>query len=175
MPGSMIAFLSSAYAAPVLAHHPALDAVLTVTGEEGGRELLTLFRRGFDAAVFLKPFRHLMLAAFLARVPIRVATGYRWYSVLANRRVYEHRHDFSKHEAEYNLGLLAGLDLDPGPLVRPKLVLTENERAGARAALSGIPEPWVVVHPGGISSRVWRFEHYARLGGLPPHEGFGGD
>ena len=33
MPGARLSFLSSAYAAPVLAHHPDLDEVLTVTSE----------------------------------------------------------------------------------------------------------------------------------------------
>ena len=88
-PSARIAFLSSEYAAPVLQHHPDLDEVLTVTGREALRELIRVFRRNFDVAIFLKPFRRLMLAAFLAGVPNRVATGYRWYSVLANRRVYE--------------------------------------------------------------------------------------
>ncbi len=118
-PQARITFLSSDYAAPVLEHHPDLDAVATVNGREPFSELVRLFRQGYDAAVFLKPFRRLMLAAFAARVPCRVATGYRWYSFLANRRVYEHRHDFSRHESEYNLGLLKGLGIVPGPLQDP--------------------------------------------------------
>ncbi len=37
----------------------------------------------------------------------RVGSGYRYYSVLFNRRVYEHRKDARRHELEYNLQLLA--------------------------------------------------------------------
>jgi heptosyltransferase-2 len=55
-----------------LAHHPDLDEVWTVTGRESLRELAALFRRAVDAVVFLKPFKRLMWAAFLAPVPIRV-------------------------------------------------------------------------------------------------------
>ena len=102
MPQARVIFLSSDYAAPLLQHHPDLDDVWTVTGHESQRELTSLFRRGVDAAIFLKPFRRLMWAAFLAGVPQRIATGYRWYSLLANCRIYEHRKDFSKHETEYN-------------------------------------------------------------------------
>src|SRR5207237_150512 len=40
MPGARLSFLSSAYAAPVLAHHPDLDEVLTVTGQERLGELV---------------------------------------------------------------------------------------------------------------------------------------
>jgi ADP-heptose:LPS heptosyltransferase len=109
LPGARITFLSSEYAAPLLAHHPDLDEVWTVTGQESLRELKALFCRAVDAAVFLKPFKRLMWAAFLARVPIRVATGYRWYSVLANRRIYEHRKDFPNMKRRITSACLQGL------------------------------------------------------------------
>jgi ADP-heptose:LPS heptosyltransferase len=163
MPQARILFLSSEYAAPVLRHHPDLDEIWTVTGRESLGELTSLFRRGVEAAVFLKPFRRLMFAAFLARVPQRVATGYRWYSLLANRRIYEHRKDFAKHETEYNVGMLSGLGLSPSKAVPPKLVVTEQEREGARDRLQRLPRPRVVLHPGGFAARRWRMEHYREL------------
>ena len=163
LPDTQIVFLSSAYAAPILAHHPDLDEVWTVTGRESLGELVSLFRRDVGAVVFLKPFKRLMWAAFLARVPIRVATGYRWYSVLANRRVYEHRKDFSKHESAYNVGMLAGLGLQPGIVASPSLILTDAERAKGQERLRGLPMPRVVLHPGGIAARRWRVEHYHAL------------
>src|SRR2546426_8622413 len=48
MPGARLSFLSSAYAAPVLAHHPDLDEVLTVTGQERLGELVRLFKRNVE-------------------------------------------------------------------------------------------------------------------------------
>lgn len=170
--GVKIAFLSSVQAAPVLEHHPDVDEILTVSGRERFRELVALFRSGFDAVLFLKPFRRLMLAAFIARVPERVATGYRWYSLLANRRVYEHRSDFTKHESEYNVGLLRGMNLKPGTPPGPTLVLTEAERQWGRARLEGMPAQRVVLHPGGLSSRRWKVEHYRRLLEKLTREGF---
>ena len=134
-PQARVIFLSSQYAAPVLEHHQDVDDIWTLSGCESLRDLIGLFQRGVDAAIFLKPFRRLMLAAWLARVPIRVATGYRWYSVLANRRIYEHRSDFSKHETAYNVGMLKGLGLNPPAPVPPKLVITEEER---RAIVDGL-------------------------------------
>src|SRR2546429_6711768 len=94
MPGARLSFLSSAYAAPVLAHHPDLDEVLTVTGQERLGEVVRLFKQNVDAATFLKPFRRLVAAAWLARVAVRVGTGYRWYSFLLNRRGLRHRPRF---------------------------------------------------------------------------------
>ncbi len=173
VPDARIAFLSSAYAAPMLEHHPDVDEVLAVTGGESFGQLVALFRRGFDAVVFLKPFRRLMLAAWVARIPQRVATGYRWYSVFANRRVYEHRSDFSRHESEYNVGLLRGLGLNPGPPVKPALVLTGEERQRGLDRLGGLPSPRVVVHPGGFAARTWRAAHYGELVRQLARDGFG--
>lgn len=167
LPDAHITFLSSVFAAPALLGHPDLDAVITVTGTERFRERVALFRQGFDAAIFLKPFRPLIVAAWAARVPIRVATGYRWYSVFVNRRVYEHRHDFSKHESEYNLGLLKGIGLIPGPEPgqgpRPALTVSDAERQSARGLIESTPKPLIVIHPGGFSTRRWQSEHYWNL------------
>lgn len=163
MPGARVTFLSSVYAAPVLAHHPDLDEVLTVTGQEPLRALIQLYRRNVDAAIFLKPFRRHMTAAWLARVPLRIGTGYRWYSWLLNRRVYEHRSDFSRHESAYNCGLLRGLGLAPGELSRPRLVVTAEEQDWARQFLGGTLARRVLVHPGGFSSRAWKPVHFRDL------------
>ena len=163
MPGARLNFLSTVYAAPVLAHHPDLDEVLTVTGQETLGELVRLFRRNVDAAIFLKPVRRLMTAAWLARVPLRIGTGYRWYSWLLNRRVYEHRSDFSRHESAYNLGLLRGLGLSPGEVTPPRLVVTSEEREWARDLLGNSPSLRVLIHPGGFSSRLWELTHFRDL------------
>jgi len=173
MPKARISFLSSPYAAPVLENHPDVDEVFTGTSRDPLDDLIRLFRRGFDAVVFLKPFRRLMVAAFVARVPVRVATGYRWYSFLANKRVYEHRHDYSKHEAEYNLGLLKGLGLAPGAPEIPRLVLTEQEKKCGMERLRKLPSKRVLVHPGGIDARRWQSRHYVNLAKGLAAEGFG--
>ncbi|HTL62401.1 MAG TPA: glycosyltransferase family 9 protein [Nitrospira sp.] len=172
-PQARIMFLSSEYAAPVLQHHPDIDEILTVSGNESLRDLVALFQRNIDAVVFLKPFRRLMWAAWLARVPLRVATGYRLYSILANRRIYEHRSDFSKHESVYNVQMLKGLGIDPPAGPAPTLVVTEEERQNARRRLSAVPTPRVVLHPGGFAARTWRREHYWELAEALRACGFG--
>lgn len=172
-PDARIIFLSSAYAAPVLSHHPALDEVWTVDGTEPFGRLVELFRRSVDAVVFLKPFRRLMMAAWRAGVRERIATGYRWYSIFANRRVYEHRSDFIKHESEYNLGLLRGLGLTPGTVMPPRLVVTPEERTWAEEAIGSSARSRVVLHPGGFAARRWTSRHYWDLAERLANEGFG--
>jgi heptosyltransferase-2 len=172
-PQAKIFFLSSVLAAPVLEQHPDLDGVVTVSGRERFADLVALFRQGFDVVIFLKPFRRLIAAAWAARIPIRVATGYRWYSVLTNRRVYEHRSDFRKHEVEYNVNLLKGLGLTPGRPDPPRLFLSESERRWAQGKLAGLPRPRVLLHPGGKCTRRWKPEHYWMLAQRLGDQGMG--
>ena len=163
MPGGTVGFLTSPTVAPLLDRHPDVDYVRTIRFTDPLKKLRHAFSDGVEAAIFLKPFRRLMWAAWVAGVPIRVATGYRWYSLLANRRIHEHRSEFSKHESEYNVDMLKGLGLCPQPVGQPMLTLTETERAAGATWWSGLPSPRIVVHPGGISARRWRLEHYRDL------------
>lgn len=163
MPGVRIGFLVSPVVAPLLEHHPDVDYVRTVRFTDSLRVLRQAFAGGVDAAVFLKPFRTLMWAAWLARVPIRVATGYRWYSPLANRLVYEHRSEFSEHESQYNVAMLTALGLRPKPVHPPILVVSGAEREAGAQRWAALPNPRVVIHPGGMSARRWRPAHYRDL------------
>lgn len=163
LPRVTVGFLTSPIVAPLLERHPDVDYVRTIRFTDPVKELRRAFSQGVEAAIFLKPFRRLMWAAWVAGVPIRVATGYRWYSLLANRRIHEHRSEFSKHESEYNVDMLKGLGLCPQPVSPPMLTLTETERSAGASWWSGLPSPHIVVHPGGISARRWRLEQYRDL------------
>jgi heptosyltransferase-2 len=163
VPGVRIGFLTSSLVAPILDRHPDVDYTRTIRLTDPLGQLQAAFSDGVNAAIFLKPFRRLMWAAFLARVPIRVATGFRWYSLLANRRIYDHRSEFVKHESEYNVRMLKGLGLTPSAVSGPTLNLSDVERTVGEGRWQDLPSPRVVIHPGGISARRWRPEHYRDL------------
>ncbi len=173
VPEVRVEFLTSPTVAPMLDHHPDVDAVRTIRLTDPSAELRRAFLQGVDAAVFLKPFRRLMWAAWLARVPIRIATGYRWYSPLANRRIYEHRSEFSKHESEYNVEMLRGLGLSPEKVQPPVLFVTEEERTLGASYWANLSNPRVVIHPGGLSARRWRPESYRDLALALAQAGYG--
>ena len=173
VPGVRVSFLTSPTVAPLLDHHPDVGDVRTIRLTDPVVDLRRAFRGGIEVAVFLKPFRRLMWAAWLARVPIRIATGYRWYSLLANRRLYEHRSEFSKHESEYNVEMLRGMGLSPQQVQPPTLFLTEEERNVGVSYWVHQPGPRVVVHPGGLSARRWRPEHYRDLAVALAQAGYG--
>jgi len=62
--------LPSEHSPPLFDHHPDMREVKPVDGNVRLRELIELVRAAFDAAALLMPYRRLMWAAFLARVPI---------------------------------------------------------------------------------------------------------
>lgn len=173
VPNVRVEFLISPTVGPLLEHHPDVDDVRTIRLTDPLTKLRHAFLQGVDVAVFLKPFRRVMWAAWLARVPIRIATGYRWYSLLANRRIYEHRSEFSKHESEYNVEMLRGLGLNPHKVQPPTLFMTEHERAIGASYWADLPGPRVVIHPGGLSARRWRTEYYRDLALESAQAGFG--
>lgn len=131
--------------------------------------LLSEFRsKRFDVSVVAFPRFRIALLLFLARIPVRIATGFRWYSFLFNERIYEHRKTAAKHEAEYNLALLGPLGCEIPKTIRPVLLTTEKDRSTAAAALKNLRlngrRNIVVLHPGsGGSARDWKPENFSAL------------
>jgi heptosyltransferase-2 len=172
MPGVRIGVLANPVAAPILEHYPDIDYVRTVSLQASISDMMQAFSGGIDAVIFLKPFRRLMWAAWRAGIALRVATGFRWQSVLANRWIYEHRSSFQKHESECNVEMLKGLRLTPLPVATPALRLTDVERADGERRWSGTTMPRVVIHPGGVSARHWRPAQYRDLARTLAQQGY---
>jgi len=172
MPGVRIGVLANPVAAPILEHHPDVDYVRTISLQASIPDMMQAFSGGIDAVIFLKPFRRLMWAAWRAGIPLRVATGFRWQSVLANRWIYEHRSSFQKHESDCNVEMLKGLRLAPLPVVAPTLYLTVAERGDGERRWNGSALPRVVIHPGGVSARHWKPTQYRDLAQTLAQQGY---
>ena len=108
-PNAHIAMLLSSYTASLV---EGIADVLTYNREIALKpffEMLAELRRArFDVAVVAFPRFRIALLLWLAGIPLRIGTGYRWYSFLFNRKIFEHRKNVEKHEAEYNVSLLKG-------------------------------------------------------------------
>ena len=182
-PGAYLAMLVSRYPAEIVQGNPHLDEIL-LYDRDGSQvsfaELLRALRlRAFDTAFVVHPTPRLAWMVYRAGIRYRVGTGYRPYSFLFNRRVYDHRKDARYHELEYNLRLLRAVKpeftgggvtpqfdirLDPAARERVTALLKPGAANGGRHL--------VVVHPGsGGSARDWpqaQFEQLAaRLAALP--------
>ena len=173
IPGVKVTFLAREYTAPLVRMSPDVDEVLVDDPANSARELAEKLRRSrFDAVILLHPTSRLARALWLARIPVRVGTAYRLYSILLNRRIKQHRKYSLKHELEHNLELVAkGLKLeyltDSGQRTAfaPKIVIPEDLITSALAkAKVGEQGSYIVVHPGsGGSAMDWPPERFAEL------------
>lgn len=174
LPRAEIAMLIQHYTAEIVEDNPDVDDVLFY--DRDGRlipilRMVNLLRtKHFDVVFHTHPRFRLALITWLARIPARVGTGYRWYSFLFNKKLFEHRKDARFHELEYNLHLLGAIGCSPDAMdvtpvlhVRPEAaekVLTLLDRSGIPAE-----DRIALIHPGsGKSARDWDPQNFGLLG-----------
>jgi ADP-heptose:LPS heptosyltransferase len=175
-PDAWLGMLLSRYTGEIVRNHPSVNVLLW--NDEGGQprpaaDIIREIRaQKFDTVVLVHPTARLAWIMARAGIPVRIGTGYRYYSLLLTRRVFEHRKDARHHELEYNLRLLTAMDpsirvdgVKPefGIVLQPEAV----HRVGALLTEQGIAsdEPCIVLHPGsGGSARDWPVERFGALG-----------
>ncbi len=171
-PRARLVMLAGRYGGAIVEGFPHVDEILWYDDPPRlvpFRVMLARIRgERFDAAVIVHPTLRLAILAFLSRIPLRVGTGFRYYSFLFNRRVYAHRKSAERHEVEYNMELLAPLDCAATaakPLDVP-IEIPPAARDGVRTLLenAGVKGSYAVLHPGtGGSAREWPPESFAVL------------
>jgi heptosyltransferase-2 len=105
---------------------------------------------------------------FRARIPERIGSGYRYYSLLFNKRVYEHRKDAKRHELEYNLNLLKKLGCPTGGKPEFSMLIPPQVDAKVESLLTSLTvdrkKEIIVIHPGtGGSAKEWPAENFGHL------------
>jgi heptosyltransferase-2 len=175
-PRVAVSMLLQHYTGAIVEGHPCVEEILWYDAEGQLVPFLAMLRtiraRRFDAVVVARPTGRLAWLMFLARIPVRLGTGYRYYSLLFNRRVFEHRKDARRHELEYNLNLLAPLGISAeanrGPVSFGITVSPDEERAAKNILIANgvVPDrPFAVIHPGtGGSAREWQLGNFGDLG-----------
>lgn len=112
--------------------------------------------RSFDTAVYFYPRPASAIAGWLADIPQRIGTAYRWYAPLFTERVKIHRKENLRHELEYNLDLLAPLGTPPkdAPLIAPIIPDVARIEADTLRRLQKLPERYAVIHAGSGGSSL---------------------
>jgi heptosyltransferase-3 len=106
-PDSKIDFLISKTNSELFKDYPGINSlVLYDEFKSFSQKLSFLKKEKYDLAVTVYPRLEIALLFYLARIKVRIGTGYRGYSFFFNKRVYEHRKTGDKHESDYNLNLL---------------------------------------------------------------------
>lgn len=115
-PKSRIAFLVRKYTKDIVLDHPFIDEVLVVSERCGKIDIpvniKNISAKKFDTCIVVNPTFVVALVLFFSGIKGRIGTGYRWYSFLFNKRVYEHRKYAEKHELEFNLSMLKQIGIN---------------------------------------------------------------
>jgi len=169
IPSARVTFLVGDMPVPVVRMCPWVDDII-VTGSCTGSDatLDEITSRHFDAVVCLYPRSELARLLLRAKIPVRVGTARRFYSYRFNRRINISRKKGGRHERDFNLALLKGLQIPDPKVPDPVCIPSHEARASARITLGELGiEPgnaFAVVHPGcGGSARNWTPERYREL------------
>jgi heptosyltransferase III len=174
-PECRVTFLLREYTKCLAENNPFIDETL-VLKENNGKILLNdnialISKYKFDSAIVVSPSFITAFLIFLCGIKFRIGTGYRWYSFLFNKKIYEHRKYGDKHELEFNVDLLT-------PFGIKETVNFENVKfdisAGDKNKIligkifeeNKIPgnKPIILIHPGSGGSAVdWPLDRFRQL------------
>ena len=164
-PDCKVAYFIRNYTSSLIDGNPFVDEVIIAEESEGKilfvKNLRKIKSKKFDSCVVVNPTLNISLMMFLAGIKSRIGTGYRWYSVFFNQKVYEHRKYAEKHELEYNINLLSKVDIDKKDFsTEIKFYLKVDDKSSEsissilsdRGFKSG--NKIVIIHPGSGGSSV---------------------
>lgn len=164
-PDCRITFLLRDYTKDLAASNPFIDEVLVLKEKDGeiviNENLKMLAEKNFDTCITVYPTFRIAWLVFRTGIKNRIGSGYRWYSLLFNKRVFEHRKYADKHELEYNINLLNEIGIDEKISKDNVHFFIEidksvDEKVSKTLIDNGIStaRPIVIVHPGSGGSAV---------------------
>ena len=157
IPDAKIVFAVREYTRPIVECCPDVDEIITINPVSSASDIAKQIREVKPDALFIpSPNFRLVFASFLSRTPIRVGTGYRWYSFLFNRKIYDHRKTAEHNEAVYNIRMLRGIGIDSSEYPFPSLDIPTYKNI--------VSNPYAVLHVfTGGSANSWGIERFKDL------------
>lgn len=164
-PDCRITFLLRDYTKDLAASNPFIDEILVlkeIDGEIDIKENLRMLgKKHFDTCITVYPTLKIAWLVFRSGIKNRIGSGYRWYSLLFNRKVYEHRKFADKHELEYNVNMLKEIGIEE-KITKDnvhffiEIEKSVDEKVSKALIDNGIStaRPVVIVHPGSGGSAV---------------------
>ncbi|MEP0859969.1 MAG: glycosyltransferase family 9 protein [Ignavibacterium sp.] len=164
-PDAKITFLVRNYTKALVVNNPFIDDVITLEEKSSKvlikRNVSRLRSKNFDTAIIVYPTFKISLIIFLSGIKNRIGSGYRLYSFLFNKKVFEHRKDAVKHELEYNLSLLSAIGIEnSGGINNVSFDLGVNQSSLSKVdkVLESIEirsdEKFIIIHPGSGGSAI---------------------
>jgi ADP-heptose:LPS heptosyltransferase len=165
-PDSDISFLTKSYVKDLMNGYPSFDKLVLLEDHVGFFAFLKFLRKEkFDIIINVFPRFKLAFLFFLAGVKCRVGTGYRWYSFMYNKKLYEHRKDAVKHESEYNIDLLKTITNRARYHSNFVFTYSVEDKLNLESKLNkfnfSLSEKYIIVHPGSKgSAKDWSVENF---------------
>ncbi len=162
-----ITVIAKSYTSALLEKNRFVDEAFYIDNDNNG--IMQIFNENqFDAVFFPRPVFKEVFSAFKAGIPIRIGSGYRWYSFLFNHKVYDHRKTGTLHEAEYNVRLLSSItDRDfQVRLIKPSENIADSQKVKEILKENGIETNtgYMIIHPGSKgSARDWSPYNFGKL------------
>jgi heptosyltransferase III len=164
-PDCKVAYFIRDYTSPLIEGNPFIDEVVIAEESDGEilfkKNLKKIKSKNFDTCVVVNPTLKISLILFFAGIKNRIGTGYRWYSFLFNKKVFEHRKYAEKHELEYNVNLLNRIGIGFKDFSNEtKFHLKVDEKSSARIDSILFERGFksgnkiVIIHPGSGGSSV---------------------
>ena len=173
-PAVHVSMMLRTYTAELVAGYPDVDEIITLDDKTELNSFSDiryyanlLKKKKIDTVLVLHPTFKLALLCALAKIPVRVGTGFRAYSFLFNKKVFHHRKKAQKHELEYNLELAEKIGASLKQ-IEFKIQIPEPISQEIHNFLHQVREnekqPVVILHPGsGGSAMDWPLQNFASL------------
>jgi heptosyltransferase III len=164
-PDCRITFLLRDYTKDLAQSNPFIDEILVlkeIDGEIDIKSNLSMLKeKHFDTCITVYPTLKIAWLMFRTGIRNRIGSGYRWYSILFNKKVFEHRKYADKHELEYNVNLLKEIGIDETITKDNVHFFIDIDEAVDNKVSQvmidngiNLDEPVVIVHPGSGGSAV---------------------
>jgi lipopolysaccharide heptosyltransferase II len=164
-PGCKVTFLLRNYTKDIAKNNPHIDNVLILKEVNGKipvwENVKQLKNKNFDSSIIVYPTYITALIVFLSRIKIRIGSGYRSYSFLFNKKIFEHRKYAEKHELEFNVNLLKIFGIEESisfENVEFNIRINEGELEAVRNVTYNLgvdPEKKIIIiHPGSGGSAI---------------------
>lgn len=163
-PDVKISFMLRDYTKSLAQNNPFIDETIILKEKNGKPKIIgsiKRLRKKFDTCIVAYPTFRIALILFLAGIKNRIGTGYRWYSFLFNKKIYDHRKISEYHELEYNVRLLKafGINEEVNPNNVQFNLRTSNESRNLvdeelTAREVDLSKSIIILHPGSGGSSV---------------------
>ncbi len=163
-PQTKVTFLVKDYTKPLIEKNKFIDGTIALKAKRGKIPLVlnaAMLKNKFDACIVTYPTFKIALILFLAGIETRIGTGYRWYSFLFNKKVYEHRKYGERHELEFNIRLLDQLGITGNVTeenvefgINPSKKTIEKVKSELKSLGVTFTKPVVIIHPGSSGSSI---------------------